>query len=98
MHGSETYRVAGMLFRSDEIATLEEQHRQFLGCLDVVGIDRNEALQQCHRGLLLIRALANVVEHPQCIGHAGGDVQHVEAKRLDVILDGNSIITEFKTG
>ena len=77
MQGSESNRVAGMPFRGGEIATLEEQHCQFLGCLDVVGIDRNEALQQHHRGLLLICVLADLIKHPQGVGHAGGDVQYV---------------------
>jgi len=74
MGGRQTYRITGMLFRSGQIAALEQQHRQFLGGIDVVGIDRNEPLEQYHCGLLLTRLTADLIEHPQCARETRGDV------------------------
>jgi hypothetical protein len=63
-------------------AAIEQNGRQFQRRLEVVRIARHQSAQQRHRGPVLIRALADLIEHPQRVGHARSHIQDVQTQAL----------------
>jgi hypothetical protein len=82
MYRCETHCISRMMFRGGQVASLEQQQRQFLGGVEVIGLDCDEPLQQRQCRLLVTCTPADLIEDPEGTRKTGGYVQHVEASRL----------------
>ena len=93
MHRGETHRISRVMFRAGQVAPLKQQHRQFLGGVDVIWRDGNEPLQQGQRRLLAARSSADLIEGPERARRTGRDVQHFKAccLRRNRIADGERL-------
>ena len=75
MGRSEPDGVSRLMLGGRQIALLEKEHRQFLGGVDIVRLERDEALQQSKSRLIPAGAPPHLIKDRERSGEARGFVQ-----------------------